>query len=167
MAPRRDVPKKTGISPTTVIAVGLAVGSRVRSHFSVLSREDLRERGRWSWPHCSVGEGAHAAAEALEERGYEIAEQDLVAGTLTTAPCEIGTAATGGVDYASAAGDRLSWVVRVSAVQDGVEMTFEPSAYRGKTPMTDYVFVAELMDPIFDDLRELVERAIVRARGAR
>ncbi len=151
-----------------MITAALSVRSSARAHYKVLTPEELRERGKWTWPVGSVGGGTHAVAVALAARGYVVIEEDLENGIVRTEPHAIGTAATGGVGYASTAGDQVAWTIHVVDVPSGgIEMQLEPSVYRGRTVMADYVFVAELMDPMLDDLRHHVERAIVRARGTR
>ncbi|MGE0551739.1 MAG: hypothetical protein AB7R00_32140 [Kofleriaceae bacterium] len=116
----------------------------------MMTPEDLANQGTRSFEHRSVHDAVAAVSSAFETLGYVMTEHDAAAGIVRTAPRRMSLALTAGAGFT--AQDRIAWWALSAGISEGVEVRLIPYPHRGATVVVDYVFVAEVMDPLFDEL---------------
>ncbi|MGE0867736.1 MAG: hypothetical protein AB7P03_04180 [Kofleriaceae bacterium] len=147
---RRSRNNITGLRVPASSAIA-ALGRRTPlQHFAVMTPDELSHAGTRSYGQRSVAEAVRAVAAAFDGLGYHLTEQDPSAGVVRTAPRRMSLALTAGAGFSEQ--DKMAWWALSSGVSDGVEVRLIPYPHRGAALVNDYVFVAEIMDPLFDEL---------------
>jgi hypothetical protein len=142
---------------------GCVVGSPAQPQYTQLTPQDLEQRGTRGFPNVSIEGAVAATASALSTLGYVVTLKSANPGLVKTAPRQVSTSATGGRYNAQLITDELSWSIEVFSDQGMTWLRATPHAFRNGAEMGGTAFVAEVLDPRFNDLwRELTETMSMR-----
>ena len=170
--------KRILISVLTPLLLALSIPAcALFTNTVVLTADDLKQRGTRTFQGVSRDTAVEGAAVALGTLGYYVTQKNLETGVVRTAPREILTTASTNTTHhdrsivnpqytsessSTVTRDELAWSLRVVADSEAeVTIIATPRAYRNGTELAgENTFIAEVMDPRFNDLWRAVEEVI-------
>ena len=145
---------------------GIAVSVLCASCMTVLSPEEMQNRGTREYTRVKAEEAVSACSVALDTLGYRVTVSDAKSGIIRTAPKSfmVTTSGTvsGSASYANVATevqeDGLAWVIQVKRSGEKTVVRATPHGFRNGSEMhKEKMWVAEVMDSKFADLWGQIE----------